>query len=405
MSSGLDSKVDVKGDGSVVLYKKHWLKNPKWIARLKVTGAKGYKTFSTKTTDQREAERIALDAYEEAYFRVKGGGLLNAKTFGDVFEEWKKSFHLLAANRQGGGWEDTAKRVEDYALVYFGDTMIDRINSASFQDYWIWRKSNYRKKLPSDNTLRREKTSIRPVFNYALSKGYITDLPTIPAPKEEKVRRPTFTLNEWRKLTRQMREWVRDAEGTAGYRSRFYAWNYFLTLANTGLRVGEARDLTWGVLRSVDTDDGKRLLGEVSGKTGFREFVFQAGAEDYIKRIYDYREDELGHKPSLDEPIFCHSTGKTIQTYKKAFINLLEFAGISRLKRGQQLTIYSLRHFYATQRLTNEANPFLLAKQMGTSVDMIERYYGQTMSADVASQVTKSSTRAKGRAERAYPFE
>ena len=74
MGSGLDSKVDVKGDGSVVLYKKHWLKNPKWIARLKVTGAKGYKTFSTKTTDQREAERIALDAYEEAYLRVKGGG-------------------------------------------------------------------------------------------------------------------------------------------------------------------------------------------------------------------------------------------------------------------------------------------------------------------------------------------
>ena len=83
MSSSLNSKVDVKGDGSVVLYKKQWLKNPKWIARLKVTGAKGYKTFSTKTTDQREAERIALDAYEEAYFRVKGGGLLNAKTFGD----------------------------------------------------------------------------------------------------------------------------------------------------------------------------------------------------------------------------------------------------------------------------------------------------------------------------------
>ena len=47
MSSSLDSKVDVRGDGSVVLYKKHWLKNPKWIARLKVTGAKGYKTFST----------------------------------------------------------------------------------------------------------------------------------------------------------------------------------------------------------------------------------------------------------------------------------------------------------------------------------------------------------------------
>ena len=51
--------------------------------------------------------------------------------------------------------------------------MIDRINSASFQDCWIYRKSNYRKKPPSNNTLWLEKTSIRPVFNYALSIAII----------------------------------------------------------------------------------------------------------------------------------------------------------------------------------------------------------------------------------------
>jgi len=41
-------------------------------------------------------------------------------------------------------------------------------------------------------------------------------------------------------------------------------------------------------------------------------------------------------------------------------------------------TLYSLRHFYATQQLTSK-HPIsiaLLAKQMGTSVKMIEDYYG-----------------------------
>ena len=53
-----------------------------------------------------------------------------------------------------------------------------------------------------------------------------------------------------------------------GTECRVYAHNYFLILANTGLRVGETRNLTWSVLRTVDTDDGNRLVGDVSEKRG-----------------------------------------------------------------------------------------------------------------------------------------
>ena len=45
---------------------------------------------------------------------------------------------------------------------------------------------------------------------------------------------------------------------------------------------------------------------------------------------------------------------------------------------GDNRTIYSLRHTYATLRLQNGTNVYWLKKNMGTSVTMIERHYGQT---------------------------
>jgi len=41
----------VTGDGRVVLYKRPNLKQPKWQARIRVTGATGYKRFSTQETN------------------------------------------------------------------------------------------------------------------------------------------------------------------------------------------------------------------------------------------------------------------------------------------------------------------------------------------------------------------
>jgi hypothetical protein len=47
-------------------------------------------------------------------------------------------------------------------------------------------------------------------------------------------------------------------------------------------------------------------------------------------------------------------------------------------ENGDNRAIYSLRHTYATLRLQNGANVYGLKKNMGASVAMIERHYGQT---------------------------
>ena len=399
-----EDRHDVRGDGRVILYKREGLRNPKWQARIRVPNANGYKIVTTKTDNLREAERFALDLYEDLYLHVKSGGSVQSKTFKQVFEEWKKHVTALGHTRRGGSWDSTIDRVETYALKFFGLMKVDGIGPNNFADFWVWRKSNFNKKQPSNGTLRRERTCLLPVFKFALSRGYIQAMPDTDPPKAPVERRPTFTQDEWRKIYTKARTWVKDGESLSTHRQRFMTQQYVLVLANTGLRVGELRGLRWSDLRTVKTTDGTRLVGEVRGKTGIREVVFQDGAENYIKRVYDYRMEEMDKAPDADEVIFCHKDGTPIHSMKTAFKSLLKAAGVPVERNGGSRTIYSLRHFYATMRLSHDTSPFLLAKQMGTSVEMLEKFYGQTVSSELAAQITKgnqaSSTKAK-----AYPFE
>ncbi|OUS08869.1 hypothetical protein A9Q96_00560 [Rhodobacterales bacterium 52_120_T64] len=400
-----NNHIDVRGDGRVILYKRDGLKDPKYQVRIRIPNSTGYKRTSTKTSNLREAERFALNLFEELFMHVKMGGSLNAKTFKPVFDQWKKSSETMGSTARGGNSLTSIERVRVYALPFFGSMKIDMIAGKDFTKFWEWRKSNYSKRPPTNGTLKRERACILAMFRYAVSHGYLTSVPETTAPKSTLERRPTFTLEEWRTLTRAARKWVKEGENKATWRDRFIAQQYFLVLANTGLRIGELRTLRWSDLRTVKAESGSRLIGEVRGKTGVREVVFQAGSEEYIRRLYDQRSRELEEQPDKDGLVFCHRDGRPIQTMKRSFISLLKFAELPIERNGKARTLYSLRHFYATQRLSNETSPFLLAKQMGTSVEMLEKFYGQTVGSLVAEQVSKGRQTSVGSGEKDYPFE
>lgn len=405
MASLMD-KVDVRGDGRVVLYKREGLKNPKWQARVSVPNSKGYKIVSTKTTNLVEAQVFATNLYEELYFKVKAGGSIKSKTFGQVFDEWVNSSAKTGKTRSGGSWERTIKTLRVYAIDYFRSKPISEISSHDFSDYWDWRRKNYKRRPPTEATLRRECISFSPLFRFALQKGYIGDVPNFDKPKAKLNRRSTFTESEWKRFYTAARRWVEEGKKKATYRERFVAQQYFLILANTGLRIGELRNLRWSDLKYVSIDQEKQLKGWVSGKTGIREFAFQPGADIYVKRLYDLRKAEVGSDPDLDDLVICHKDGRPIQSFKVSFRSLMDFAEIPIIRNGIARSIYSLRHFYATKRLESEVSPFLLAKQMGTSVEMLEKFYGQTsVNASTIRSISRGNQTSGSKQETKYPFE
>lgn len=59
------------------------------------------------------------------------------------------------------------------------------------------------------------------------------------------------------------------------------------------------------------------------------------------------------------------------------FDKVIEMAGVVHNSHGDKFTLYSLRHFYAVSSLRRGIGVFDVARNMGTSVQVIQNYYGK----------------------------
>jgi integrase len=237
---------------------------------------------------------------------------------------------------------------------------------------------------------------LKQFFSWCIEKGYIQTVPKFPKVKLESNRRPHFDNADYNKLTRYLREYVKH-ENQNIVRDRTLLINYVLILANTGIRVGEARNLKWRDVREIEQNTGSNLPADVAlvvkGKTGAREVVARTpDVKIYLKRILDMRMTELGKAPSGDDYIFCSKDGFAIGSFKGAFSTLIKNAGVEFDSHGSRRSLYSLRHTYATFRLQEGVHHFILARNMGTSTEMLEKHYGHTSNIASAAELTKGGT-------------
>ena len=384
-------------EGRVVLYQLEGRPRQKWLCRIKVPNGNGYIYRGTGTSEFYEARKFADSIFDELKYRVRSGQAITAFDFKRLLNEFEASYPTEAAS------ETRAARIFEflhlYALPYFSKNRLTELNEHEIIKFFDWRRHNYKKKPPTNATIASEISNFTVFADWCYRRGYFKKRLEIERPSLVANRRPHFDDKDWAKLTRFLREWVKEGKNKSGpiYRDRLMLTNYVLVLANTGIRVGEARGLKWSDIDTFVGDDEKEnVVLQVRGKTGNREVVARTNAvKDYLKRIWDLRFDELSGKPPLNEAIFCHKDGTPIQSFKKGFNSLIKEAGVEFDGHGQRRVIYSLRHTYATFRLHEGVNHFTLARNMGTSVKMLESFYGHTSNRAMASELTK--TRDKGR--------
>jgi len=289
---------DLRGDGNINLFLREG-KKPKYYVRISTPNSTGYKFISTKTNNKSEAIRFAFNEYDKLNNIVQSGGVLQSRTYKDIVDEWGKN-RTNSYNPKSKSKDRTVEYVKLYSVNFFGKMMIDKIKSKDFHEYCDWRNVNYKKKQPTVDTINRELTSIRSVFKYSYQRGYISEMVTIQKLKTNGVsRRSTFNLTEWKKITTGMRNWVKEGKSLGKYRDRFILQQYVLLMSNSGIRVGEMRDLKWEDVTSYSTRDGDDVILKVKGKTGLREAVLNPGAEQSLKRLFDLRREELDDVGSL----------------------------------------------------------------------------------------------------------
>jgi integrase len=379
-------------DGKIYLFRRNDYKKPTWFCRVKVPGSKGYVSCSTKTTDEHEAFKFADDLYNKSLVRVIQGQDLKGMRVSSAITSYVDD---QRANAALDGWAMRRCKFLEKVKPFFGTMKLSEITAATLLDMASWMQKGSKKEQLSPNTVKRYTTDVKTFLKWSVDKDYVVKVPSFPKIKMADHRRPDFDHRDYAKLTRYLREFVKH-ENAAIRRDRTMLTNYVLILANTGIRIGEARTLKWRDIREIPPSNGSsekpNIALSVKGKTGPRVVVARTpDVKDYLKRILELRIDEMGgKKPSTDEYVFCNKDGVAIGSFKKSFISLVKAAGVEFNSHGERRTIYSLRHTYATFRLQEGVQQYALAKNMGTSVAMLERHYGHTTNVNSADELTKT---------------
>ena len=167
----IDEYKDIRGDGSIVLYlnKSGSVRVPKWQTRIKIRGVTGYRRQSLRTSDFAAAKIRAVELYDDLNFAVKSGHSLNPHLFTKVFVEYDlNESKSKTTETEKKYWHRVVQGLHLYAVPFFENKRIDNIKTGDFMDYLEYRRTHFKKKLPTNDTLIRERSTLLGVFRLSL---------------------------------------------------------------------------------------------------------------------------------------------------------------------------------------------------------------------------------------------
>ena len=369
-------------DGDVRVFKRD--RSRAWQAAFKIDGR--WVRITTKCKQLEDAKRRARELYVEYQVRQKNGLPVVSKRFADVARAVIADMdQQLEAGVGKASWRDYKIVLEKYLIPYFGDRFVTSITYEELQRFAKWREGKMGHE-PRASTLNTHNSALNRVFDEAVARGYMnrTHVPVLINKGRDSERRPDFRREEYRKMIATLPSWINRGRDGKSRDMRHLLRDYILILANTGIRHGtEAQNLRWKHIH-LFTEGGLTYLEmHVSGKTGPRDLICRAGTINYLKRIQsrcpdiaDMSFEEL-IRAQLDLPVFRLPDGTVTKNLRQTFKLLMEDTGLLKCPRtGQNRTLYSFRHTYATFALLNDGmDVHTLAVQMGTSIQMIERHY------------------------------
>ena len=403
-------------EGELVVFKR--ANSPNWYMRVYVAKEGKHYQKSLKTKSQYDAIEKAKAEYKFIQQKVAKEEKVFTITFAEALEGYNEL--EVARERRGLIKNDWLKKKQQYLqntfAPYFGlEEKVNSITDKKMEEYIDMRMKRCKRK----QTIQQEITIIKHFYKTCLiKKGFVFKIPEFPEFKVRKSdlskRQDTFTIAEYTKLYKFLREWVkpknvsriRIAEKAYGNKQNkeklMNEWEHqmeihrriliremILICANSGLRAPkEILSLTWGDIRiKKETFSGfyntdkeiEQLVSIISvnaeQKTGARSVVCLAGA--YFKRLKEYFKNELGYEPQDDEPVFMEFYGRrkfeALDRYAlyRMWGELMRDCGLKRI----DFTPYHLRHFSITQSILNGVDLLLIAKNHGNSINTIAKHY------------------------------
>ena len=310
-------------------------------------------------------------------------------------------------------WKTIKSQLKHFAILCGEDTLLSALNKNDLYEYSSMRN---KVKKAAVNTIRMEKSTINAMIKYAYRNKLIHfdyfDFKQLIIKGDMLSRRGTFTEKEYRKLLDFLKSFSslknsHERLGRGGqlnkkksvdyiskeqnHLERLMVRDYIMILANTGMRVGEAIQLTWSCVGNYEKhnlpteNEGsirEELLVEIevqaftSKVRKHRKFLCRGGK--YFIRLKERQ------KHTNDDDLIFSMNGKEELNwhYKHDYWEELMLGIGIKDWQDRKLSWYSLRHYFITKKVTKGVDVVRLAKMCGTSVKQISDTYLHYRKAD-----------------------
>ena len=358
----------------------------KWQAHYKLEKLKTWFRRSTDTANVKEAAKIAERMWMKATFDFEDGRPVTSRKFKPVAEV---VLHRLEAEISAGTAKPSARdyvsAIRLYLIPFYGSYNVDGIKPAVISEFHVWRRNKVGREL-SGSAQNNHNAALNLIFDEAIERGYMTayERPQTKNTGVESDRRAEFSHEELEAMVRYAPKFIDGGRTARTKMIRELLSIYVPFMAATGMRAGtEAEFLEW---RHIDVEirDGQPVLHFrlQRGKRGARNFVAHNSCWLLLERLRQLSGDLTGMtleevlKKRIDKRLFRLSDGTVPDNWNKPFRQWLEDTELLNCPvTGKERSLYSLRHYYATQRLLEGIPIHDLAEQMGTSVLMITKHY------------------------------
>jgi len=410
------------------IYQRGDTKKKIWYIHIYDIDSKKQYIRSLKTTDEVKAITAARLIFSDISGKISRGERIVCITTQELVDKYLEKESRRITDKPQDGITPARYRVKKQCLRVWLDyiefigckaTPIDKINPEKTREFGYWYF-----KLPKggpykDDGIERSKETINNAITevircykqVALRDRYISveQIPQIDRltsrPDEGRGTKDILELDEYEILYKYLRyKYTTDKSATEDERlkRRMFA-NVVGILANTGLRPKELLGLYWHEVK-VNKNDSRRLqrshrlitIRQDNSKTGRSRTVNAPVGErvDRIKGIYKDLNCQL--KPDdyfLLNPFDKDRKSYTREILAKRLKMVLEESGLQAKlnETGRNITLYSFRHMYITWRLRYGQVPIqLVAKNCGTSINMIEKTYGHISTVLETEVLTKN---------------
>ena len=377
-----------------------------WQIHYKVPTLNKWHRHSAKTADLEQAKTVAWEYVAELSYAAKRGlPVLNKK--------FKAIADLVSAECLEECAKGTAPKVyaqypniiKTYLNPFFGNMYCDAINASTITEFhkWRYRLVGREFKKSTQNTHNMVLTKI---FDKAVELQYMAEKqrPKLKNTGEDGETRGTFTQDELIELQKFLVKWASEGRTQKTRDLRELLILYVAFVACTGARPGtELYELMWKHIRFMQSSTKRTIrIDTPQGKVGARPMYAQKEMWPVLEKLKQLHTefdsvtlDELVAGKN-EEYVFRMRNGARPYNFVNVFKDGLNAANMLTNGRDEHIrTLYSLRHYYATQRLYENMTYEKLEEQMGTSVKMLKDHYKHLDIDAYADELTGSGGNAE----------